>query len=70
MQLIRVMDLYAGAGGLGYLDTRTDRCEIRTDWAVDYMMDMRNSFKCNFQHTHVRQWLSLHLHLRVSKVLL
>lgn len=51
-RLLRVMDLYAGGGGLGYLDTRTEKVEIRTDWAVDYEQDMRNTFKCNFQHAH------------------
>ncbi len=53
------MDLYAGGGGFGYLDTRVSdsegwgRVEIRTDWAVDYEADMAATFKCNFQHTHV-----------------
>lgn len=53
LQLLRVMDLYAGAGGFGYLDQRDGCCEIRTDWAVDYIRDMMLTFKCNFQYAHV-----------------
>ena len=59
LQLLRVMDLYAGGGGFGYMDTRSqlgsvrDRVEVRTDWAMDYETDMAATFKANFQHTHV-----------------
>ncbi|PRW44284.1 DNA (cytosine-5)-methyltransferase CMT1 isoform A [Chlorella sorokiniana] len=64
---LRGMDLYVGAGGLGYLDfvsllkdKRTGRIrpdpsgvQLRTDWALDYEEDMAATFKANNLHSHV-----------------
>ncbi|EFN55234.1 hypothetical protein CHLNCDRAFT_52630 [Chlorella variabilis] len=59
--VLRGMDLYVGAGGLGYLDHislledgRPDPAGVqtRTDWACDYEEDMARTFKANNQHCH------------------
>ncbi|PSC69902.1 BTB POZ and MATH domain-containing 2-like isoform A [Micractinium conductrix] len=60
--VLRGMDLYVGAGGLGYMDNvhllpdrRPDPngAQIRTDWAMDYESDMAATFKANNSHAHV-----------------
>ncbi|KAI3428460.1 hypothetical protein D9Q98_007286 [Chlorella vulgaris] len=60
--VLRGMDLYVGAGGLGYLDhvslnedstPDVNGVQLRTDWACDYEEDMGQTFKANNQHCHV-----------------
>ena len=63
LQTLRCADLYSGCGGLSFVDTKTDKVNIVTRWAVDYCESMTLSFASNYQETEVLPTLPMNAFL-------
>ena len=53
LQIIYVLDLYAGCGGMSHIDQSNGEVEIVTRWAVDMNSSMTASFMANWPQAKV-----------------
>ncbi|KAL0040722.1 hypothetical protein WJX79_003028 [Trebouxia sp. C0005] len=61
---LQAVDLYCGCGGMSFIDQKTDKVQIKTQWAVDSVQAMCQSFQVNYPDATVRcmgvdEWLML-----------
>ncbi|KAK9837167.1 hypothetical protein WJX81_007719 [Elliptochloris bilobata] len=67
-QQLGVLELYCGAGGLAFMDCRTDSMEIKTRWGVDLNVNMCDAFRANYSNTAVVQSLRTAEHPEANEV--
>jgi len=48
LQKLQAVDLYCGCGGTSFIDQKTDKVQIKTQWAVDSVEAMCQSFQVNY----------------------
>ena len=48
LQKLQAVDLYCGCGGMSFIDQKTDKVHIKTQWAVDSVEAMCQSFQVNY----------------------
>ncbi len=48
LQKLQAVDLYCGCGGMSFIDQKTDKVQIKTQWAVDSVEAMCQSFQVNY----------------------
>ncbi|DBA74077.1 TPA: hypothetical protein ACH3X1_010890 [Trebouxia sp. C0004] len=61
---LQAVDLYCGCGGMSFIDQKTEKVQIKTQWAVDSVQAMCHSFQVNYPDATVRcmgvdEWLML-----------
>ncbi len=48
LQKLQAVDLYCGCGGMSFIDQKTDKVHVQTQWAVDSVEAMCQSFQVNY----------------------
>jgi site-specific DNA-cytosine methylase len=48
LQKLQAVDLYCGCGGMSFIDQKTNKVQIKTQWAVDSVEAMCQSFQVNY----------------------